>query len=183
MSTVTVTCTGCGNPHEVRKAEWNRCIKKNPSYFFRCSLKCLAEHGGKHNLGKHLGLGNPEHLNAGNRQDDFSPFRYFLGKARNRKQYGDTDLDLPYLKSLWESQGGRCPLSGVRMRMPENTLAWQRDSRNPLKPSLDRIDSSKGYVKGNVRFVTVIANLCKQGFSDEDVIAFGRAVASAHPSV
>jgi len=38
--------------------------------------------------------------------------------------------------------------------------------------SLDRIDSSKGYIQGNVQFVAYGINLAKNNFSDADVISF-----------
>ena len=50
----------------------------------------------------------------------------------------------------------------------------------PYTASLDRIDSEKGYVKENVRFVAVIANFSKNKFSDEDVIDFCEAVTQVH---
>ena len=98
-----------------------------------------------------------------------------MGKARNRAHA--TDLDLPYLKELWEKQQGMCPLSGITMELPVNLLAWTRDKGNCWKPSLDRIDSSKGYVRGNVRYIVNIANMCQQSWGDVEVVAFCKAVA------
>jgi hypothetical protein len=66
------------------------------------------------------------------------------------------------------------------MALPRNTMAFEQDRHNPWKPSLDRIDSTKGYLKGNVRFVTAMANICKGAFPDEDVVAFCKAVAGYH---
>ena len=180
MPPVSVSCTGCGKPLSIRKAEWNRSTRKNPDYRFYCSNKCSAEHGGKHNLGEHLGRGH-KHEKLVRTSDEFSPFRYFLRKARNREHVEATDLDLPYLKSLWDEQVGRCAISGIEMVLHPNAQIWERDAQNPWKASLDRIDSTRGYLKGNVRYVTVIANFCKQGFSDEDVLAFARGVVQHHP--
>jgi hypothetical protein len=177
MSVVTVTCVACLNPHTIRRGEWNRSLRKNPDYKFYCSNACHAKHARKYNLGKHLGFGDAKHLNPGNRQDEFSPFRYFMLKARNRRKFDQTDLDLPFLKALWDQQRGRCAISGIEMLLPSGVGKWMEDTGNPWKPSLDRIDSTRGYIKGNVQYVTVIANFCKQRFLDEDVIRFGRAVA------
>lgn len=44
--------------------------------------------------------------------------------------------------------------------------------KHPFKPSIDRIDSSKGYSIDNVRICWLIENLCKNTFSEEDVIEF-----------
>ena len=49
-------------------------------------------------------------------------------------------------------------------------------STAPDQASLDRIDNSKGYVKGNVRFVALIYNYARNGFDDEAVLAFCNAV-------
>ena len=109
-------------------------------------------------------------LDAGNRQDVHSPFRYFMKKARNRKY--DTDLDLAYLARLWEAQEQCCALSGRKMSMPRNSLEWEQRTGDPWKPSLDRIDPERGYLRGNVRFIAMIANLAKHRFTDDDVIEF-----------
>jgi hypothetical protein len=41
-------------------------------------------------------------------------------------------------------------------------------------PSLDRIDSSKPYLKDNVQVVVYMYNVCKGEFSQEDVMLFAR---------
>jgi hypothetical protein len=43
---------------------------------------------------------------------------------------------------------------------------------------LDRIDHSKGYIEGNVRFVACIANYARNAFTDEDLQEFCEAVVS-----
>src|ERR1700731_137557 len=40
--------------------------------------------------------------------------------------------------------------------------------------SLDRVDSSKGYVSGNLRFISDKANRMKSDMSDKELIALGR---------
>lgn len=50
--------------------------------------------------------------------------------------------------------------------------------------SLDRIDNSKGYLKGNVRFVSMMANLARSTFSDNELIRFCKSVAVyQHPQL
>ena len=174
-STTTLTCTGCSSTFKKAAKEVNRQRRKNPDHPFYCSRRCFAEHKGKYSLGPDLGAGRPENLVPGAWQDEFSPYRYFMRKARNRKH--ETDLDLPYLKALWEEQDGICPLTGTKMNLPYNTRAWEKDTGNPWKPSLDRIDSSRGYLKGNVRYIVSIANLCKQSWGDDVVEDFCQRVA------
>jgi len=64
------------------------------------------------------------------------------------------------------------------MVLPSTTLAHDKLGSSPWKPSLDRIDNTKGYVEGNVRFVVSMANMCRNKFDDEDVISFCIKVAS-----
>lgn len=50
---------------------------------------------------------------------------------------------------------------------------------NPLtiySASLDRIDNSISYMKGNVRFISVMANYARNTFDDEEVVKFAEAV-------
>lgn len=176
MKTLPITCAGCGKVFEKAKNEWTRQTKQNPNRKFYCCMSCYGKNESNKHLGDSLGRGNASLLNPGNRQDAFSPFRYFMNKARNRPK--DYDIDLPYLKSLWEQQKGLCALSGIPMHLPRNTCEWEKVKWDPWRASLDRIDCSKGYVQGNIRFTTLIGNLCRNGFSDEDVQKFCEAVAS-----
>jgi len=176
IDVVELTCAGCACSFARSRSEVTRQERHARSRFY-CSRSCYARTVGKYNLGADLGQGHVDVLNAGNRRDRWSPYRYFLRKARNRDPY--TDLDLPYLADLWEQQVGRCAISGILMALPPDGLAWERLTRDPWKPSLDRMDSSHGYVRGNVRFVTVIANLAKGTFTDEELGAFCRAVVEA----
>lgn len=58
----------------------------------------------------------------------------------------------------------------MRLRPNFNKDKW--DERTPTGASLDRIDSSKGYVKGNVQFVCLSMNYAKNGFSDQQIKDF-----------
>lgn len=145
---------------------------------FFCSTGCFAAQRGRDNLGALLGVGRPENLDPANQRDAYSPFRYFLRKARNRHQ--EDDLDLVYLAQLWREQDGRCALSGAALDLPESSGAWERRTGDPWKPSLDRVDSRRGYVRGNVRFVALIANQAKGRYADQDVISLARSIVRLH---
>ena len=57
------------------------------------------------------------------------------------------------------------------MILPRNTLEYNK-TKSLMKASLDRIDSSKGYVEGNVEFVCCAINLAKNDFCKEAVVDF-----------
>ena len=95
-------------------------------------------------------------------------------RARAGKK-GQSDIDLEYLKELWVDQQGRCPLTGWNMVLPVSTVGWAGGAI-PESASLDRKNPKFGYVRGNVRFVALMANFAKHTFTDEDVRRFGEAV-------
>jgi len=166
---VLFTCHGCDKPFQKNAYEVKRQRKKGRDYFY-CSRSCQIAHGNR------LSPRGASNLTPGRDKDEFSPFRYFMKKSRNRKH--ETNLDLAYLRDLWESQEGRCALSGIKMTLSSGTAEHDARTGDPWKPSLDRIDSAKGYIRGNVRFVVLIANLAKSRFTDEELIEFCRAVAT-----
>lgn len=44
--------------------------------------------------------------------------------------------------------------------------------KHPFKPSIDRIEPSKGYIQSNIKICWLIENYCKNTFTDDDVIEF-----------
>jgi len=77
------------------------------------------------------------------------------------------NLSFEYLADLLVEQDFKCALSGLDIQaMDINNNA-----------SLDRIDSSLGYVKGNVQWVTSKINMMKQQYTQQEFIELCVAVA------
>jgi hypothetical protein len=74
-----------------------------------------------------------------------------------------------YLFSLFD---GKCALTGWDINLTY-------DAGNA---SLDRIDSSKGYVVGNVQWVHSMVNMCKNKYPEQDFIKMCLAVARTKSS-
>ena len=79
------------------------------------------------------------------------------------------DLEKQFLK-----QSGRCALSG------EILTFGSHDHRTTWNASLDRIDSSRGYTKDNVQWVTKSINDMKGSLNEQDFINICKQVTKTH---
>lgn len=101
-------------------------------------------------------------------KDEYFGFREFLRrqKDKTRQKHGATDLTLEYLKNLFEKQNGTCIYSKVVLTLPH-----YHKKNNPIyTASLDRIDSSKGYIQGNVQFISIAMNHMKNSMTHEQTL-------------
>jgi hypothetical protein len=172
-ATVKLRCTFCKKWFPKARKELTRQKKKGQTRFY-CGRHCQMRMS---NVLSPRTV-RPGQLRRGKVSDALSPFRWFMGRARYRVWKGPTDLTLEYLRGLWQQQGSCCALTGVSLVLPQDSNGWK--NKTPYGASLDRIRNSEGYVKGNVRFLAVMANLARQDFSDEEVITFCKAVAEHH---
>lgn len=86
------------------------------------------------------------------------------GSKKRAKQFDwKCDLSLSFLATLWMYQKGRCALTG----QPMDYASGSQVNKNPYRTSIDRIDNSKGYVRGNVRLLTHWANNAKSTWGDD----------------
>ena len=95
-------------------------------------------------------------------------------RARAIKKGLIFDIDHNYIRSIIPSH---CPILGI-------PLEWSVQRGNgprslPNSPSLDRIDPSKGYVKGNVWIISNRANSIKNDASHEELKLVTEAVGRA----
>jgi hypothetical protein len=93
--------------------------------------------------------------------------RMFKGQADVKgKQW---DLNIKYLGDLFEKQNGKCFYTGWDLEVGT--------SRSSKTASLDRIDSSKGYIEGNVQWVHKDVNIAKNALSHNKFLIMCAAIA------
>ena len=98
--------------------------------------------------------------------------RYRLTSSKGRYGHDKCDLTIEYLLDLYAQQGGRCFYTGLELSPEAN---------HDRTLSIDRIDSSVGYVKGNVVLCVWDANGMKQDLKQERFIELCHLVAAQHP--
>lgn len=129
-----VVCNFCGNLYGYKggKAHFNR----NEKHY--CSIRCLGDSNKTHGLSP--------------RKNIDKRYKIWGGAKKRAKIKGfEFDLeigDVPEIPS-------RCPILGIEIK--ENDMPKPLDS----SPSLDRIDTLRGYVKGNIRIISNRANRIK----------------------
>lgn len=77
------------------------------------------------------------------------------------------------IKHMFIEQKGLCYYSGSLIKMPNNFI----DIYEPDIASIDRTDSSKGYITDNVRLVHKSVNMMKQNLSEESFISYCKLIA------
>jgi hypothetical protein len=86
-------------------------------------------------------------------------------KAKSRENKIPYDLDGKYLQSIYPKDG-KCPALNIEMK-----AGFGSDWR--LSPSVDRIDPSGGYIRGNVIWISWLANCIKSSAMPDQIIAVG----------
>jgi hypothetical protein len=175
MKTTKITCKTCNKTVAKSKGEIDR-QKKRGRIDFYCGLKCAGQT--KKNL-KHLKKFKDNFLYTRHirQKDEHSGFRWYMKniKRSSKKRNHTYDVDIEYLEMIWKKQEGICPFTKEKLQL--KTHSDDRFS-TPYSASIDRIDNSKGYIKGNIRFVALIFNYARNVFTDEEVLGFCKKVAS-----
>ena len=88
------------------------------------------------------------------------------GKRANMEKTLTTEDILPILEA------GRCQLTDL----PFDFMPTDKTSKNPYAPSLDRIDSQKGYTKENCRIVLLLVNFALGEYDDKTALPILKAL-------
>jgi hypothetical protein len=87
-------------------------------------------------------------------------------KTRTKRNKLEINITKEYINELFIQQESKCKLSGLKITLPNS---WKD---NTYTASLDRIDSDKGYIIGNVQWVHKHINVMKNTFPQEMFIYF-----------
>jgi len=83
-------------------------------------------------------------------------------KIRAKKSGFEFNLDTDYIVKLLQKQNYKCALSGMNIEIRK---VWHGNITQTA--SLDRIDNTKGYIKGNVQWLHKDINNMKHTFTEE----------------
>jgi len=145
-----ITCDYCGKTFEYKggKSHYERCENHY------CSRSCQGD-------GNNVKQGNKIHGLAkrkNNKQD--KRYSIWCGAKKRAKLKGqEFDLQIEDIPEIPEY----CPILHIKI------IANKTNSPLDSSPSLDRIDSKKGYIKGNVQIISNRANRIKSDATIEEV--------------
>jgi hypothetical protein len=93
--------------------------------------------------------------------------RHLWNGTRSNARIKGIEWDLPFEDVVIPDV---CPYLGVPLTREQGKgTVW-------TNASIDRIDNSKGYIKGNIEVISRLANNMKQGATKEELIKFARSV-------
>jgi hypothetical protein len=150
----TKNCSTCGSLQTYgRKDHYKSAVKGD----WKCKL-CSAKTSNK-GKGKYYEI----------------PITWFSVKQRAGTSRGyQWDLTIEDVWAMYEEQDRICELSGVAIGWSEKGLT--------ATASIDRIDSTEGYIKGNVQLVHKDVNFMKQQFDQDYFIELCKCISKNNQS-
>ena len=170
----TCICKNCGIEFEKPLTEIRRNEKLNRPNF--CSRTCVGKNNIKNLNNRIISYDISKH--SSNRLDEYTKFKYHYRNLKKRNH--DVSITIEDLKKQWESQNGVCFFSGVKLELS----SYIKINKNPIyAASLDRIDSSKGYVQDNIRWVSRAMNWMKNNMHDDMVYELMDIIKNKKPPI
>ena len=155
-------CHNCNVEFEKPLTEIKRSEKIGRKHF--CNRACAGKYNLKNFGDKRFDYDISQH--SGNRKDIYTKFKYHFRNIIKRNKTRDIEISITIddLKEQWEKQNGICEFTGIKLEIS----SYSRIEKNPIySASLDRIDSSIGYTKDNIRWISRAINWMKNDMSDE----------------
>lgn len=166
------------------------CVRKNSRDYWECKCSC-----GNQTMVRwdHLTKGNTKscgclHRRNGNKSpffkgygeislDFFNHIKRASLKPQKYRNVKTFDVTIEYVWQLYLGQNRRCALTKRDIAFTERTGSRSRR----CSASLDRIDSTKGYIIGNVQWVHKDVNVMKNDFPQSYFVEICREIAKNNP--
>jgi len=156
-------CQNCGIEFEKPMSEITRNDRLNRPNF--CCRSCVGKHNSK-NFGDPKSRPGAYQHHGGRQEDKYTKFRYHFRTIHNRSIEREIEMTITIddLIDQWNIQKGICEFTGVQLILS----SYSKIKKDPIfSASVDRIESSKGYSKNNIRWVSRSINWMKNEMSDE----------------
>ena len=98
--------------------------------------------------------------------DAFFTDRLSTIRLRAKEKGFDFNLTKQYLKDIYPKDN-KCPALGIEFKVGT-------EGGRATSPSVDRIDNSKGYIKGNIIWVSSLANMIMTSATPQQVLDVGK---------
>jgi hypothetical protein len=98
-----------------------------------------------------------------------SPFVRVYTTVKNSKKH-ECFLTVDDIREQFERQNGLCALSGLSLLTPKSS--GDKKEKHPMNLSVDRIDSSLPYQKGNIQLVCLALNYAKNTWTNDQIKNF-----------
>ncbi len=107
------------------------------------------------------------HLGARNKLPDLSVSSHLWERIKSnaKKRNLEFTITKKYILDVFIGQSKKCAITGVELKLPVR----KEDNKSENLASLDRIDNTKGYVEGNVRWLLWKVNRMKWDMTDDEL--------------
>lgn len=146
----TRTCKKCGIAKEDNDLNYQ--TYKNPKGTYYTRNVCRMCNNARERETRTPQMAKHRAMKEKNRRDAWDYTLYHGAKQRAKRNGLDFEIDREYIREIMTDV---CPVLGVKLQRGDGI-------HRSNSPSLDRVDTSKGYVKGNVRVISDRANRIKR---------------------
>ena len=145
-------CKECGQLLPIGAFQW---VNRAGGYYKAVCRKCIADKCNA-SLEKSLGIKLHDKIRAANRMH-INAVRHRAKKKGLDFNLDDDDFVIPDV----------CPILGLPLRK-----TWGGSVSDDLTPSIDRVDNTLGYVKGNTMVISQRANSIKSDMTFQELALF-----------
>lgn len=105
--------------------------------------------------------------------------KIFLGDLRRNTKRDGTEMSIEFqdISDLFDKQNGLCAISGMEMTNIANKKSIDGLSFHKWNLRIDKIDTEKGYINGNIRLICAVINRLETPLKGNDFLILPTAIA------